>query len=95
MPKEIKTHCIRGKRYFIEFAPPSKMGPNDGTCESPYDKEKTIRISTGLAPTRELDVIIHELLHAALWDLDEKAIEETAKDISHLLWRLGYRKTDK
>jgi len=36
--------------------------------------------------------IIHEILHAALWDLDEEAVHDTANAISAALWRLGYRR---
>jgi hypothetical protein len=35
--------------------------------------------------------VIHELLHAAHWDLDELAVEETAEDLARVLWKLGYR----
>lgn len=43
-------------------------------------------------PEREvLEVLIHELLHAAYWDLDEHAVAETADDIAGILWRLGWR----
>jgi len=32
-----------------------------------------------------LDLVIHESLHACLWDLDEEAVTETAWDIARLL----------
>ena len=38
-----------------------------------------------------LEVLIHEMLHAAYWDLDESAIEGAAADVARVLWRLGYR----
>ncbi len=31
--------------------------------------------------------------HAALWDLDEEAVSETANAISAALWRVGYRRS--
>jgi hypothetical protein len=40
-----------------------------------------------------MDSIIHEVLHAALWDLDEEAVHTTANAISEALWKLGYRKS--
>jgi len=39
-----------------------------------------------------LEVLIHEALHAANWDLDEAAVQETAEDIAKILWKLGYRR---
>jgi len=40
-----------------------------------------------------LDTIIHEALHCARPELDEAAVDATARDLSRLLWRLGYRRT--
>lgn len=39
-----------------------------------------------------LEILIHEILHAANWDLDEHAIQETAEDLANILWKLGYRR---
>jgi hypothetical protein len=41
-----------------------------------------------------MDSLIHEILHAALWDLDEEAVTETANAISAALWRVGYRRPE-
>ena len=40
----------------------------------------------------DLVVILHEALHAALWDLDEQAVDEISTDAGRLLWRLDWRK---
>jgi hypothetical protein len=32
------------------------------------------------------------MLHACFWDIDEAVIKEVGIDISHALWKLGYRK---
>jgi hypothetical protein len=65
---------------------------SDASCDPPDRTRRTIRIREGLSPERELDVLIHEMLHAAYWDLCEEAIEATATDIAHALFELGYRK---
>jgi len=44
-----------------------------------------------LVGERRLEVLIHEMLHACYWDLDEEAIDITARDIARVLFRLGYR----
>jgi hypothetical protein len=64
----------------------------DGECDAPDMPGKEIRIRRGLRPERELDVLIHEMVHAALWDLDESAVEELATDITRALTRLGYQR---
>jgi len=46
-----------------------------------------------LTGERELEVLIHEMLHACHWDLDEEAITETSEDLARVLFRLGYRRT--
>jgi hypothetical protein len=39
----------------------------------------------------KLEVVIHELVHAAGWHIDEEFTEIFAKDVARVLWRLGYR----
>jgi hypothetical protein len=80
---------IRGKYYTLRFGRP--MPGSDGHAD-PQAKE--IVVSSRLRGERKMDVLIHELLHFAHWDLDEAAIEETASDIAKILWRLGYRESD-
>lgn len=63
-----------------------------GRCDSPHTTNKTIRIWGGLKGEEELEVLLHEMLHAAFWQIDEEYIESAAKDISKILYRLGYRK---
>lgn len=77
---------IRGSKWRIRFV------PNLGDCEGVCDKStRTIRIAKGYPAEQTLDSIIHEVLHAALWDLDEEAVSDTANSISTTLWKLGYR----
>ena len=63
-----------------------------GECDSPDTKGKEIRISTDLQREEELEVVIHELLHASDWSKDEECVEEIAQDISNVLMRLGWKK---
>ena len=63
-----------------------------GECDSPDTKGKEIRISTDLQREEELEVVIHELLHASDWSKDEEWVEEIAQDISNVLMRLGWKK---
>lgn len=84
----------RGKRYSIKFV--EAMTDADGTelrglCDPP-DKptHRTIRLIRGQTPEGLLDSVIHEMLHACLWDLDESAVLEIASDIAKALTKIGY-----
>jgi hypothetical protein len=89
---------VRRRRYRLRTVKPRQMRfHNDkpfGECDSPSDANKEIRILYTLRGVQLLEVIIHELLHAALWDIDEEAISEAARDIARILWKLGFRFDD-
>jgi hypothetical protein len=85
-----KTHVFRGRRYtFAKF----KARGHDGECEDPSHPGCQMDIPLAGKTKRDLEVIIHEGLHACYWDLDEGPVEEASVDIAGLLWRLGWRKT--
>lgn len=81
-------HKFRGKNFSILRAETDA----GGECTDPngYPRKMTIPIEG--ASRYDLEVIIHEALHACLWDLDEEAVGEIAHDTSELLWRLDWRK---
>ena len=83
---------IGGKYWKLIF---SKLrGDYLGKCDAPDTNDKKIRISKNLEEVEELDVLIHELLHAADWYKDEEWVERTASEIAKVLWKLGWRKSD-
>ena len=65
-----------------------------GECDSPDTNGKEIRIATDLKDQDKLEVIIHELLHAADWSKDEEWVEVIADDIARTLWKLGWKNED-
>ena len=83
------TVTVRGRRWRLEFARLKNMR---GVCDSPDMQDRRIRIAKRLEGEEQLDVTLHELLHAALWDLDEEAVDETATDLARVLWKLGWRR---
>ena len=91
MKKYPQSHTFRGKRYKIRTVPNLSV---DADADAPHTQNKTIRVHMGLPPLRELEVILHESLHACFWVLDESVITQSAEDIARFLWRLGYRKDD-
>ncbi len=79
---------ILGKHWNLRFAP--NMADR-GCCDSPGCKKKGIRILSSLKGEERLEVLIHEMLHAAGWHIDEEFVERFANDCARALWRLGYR----
>lgn len=82
---------MRGKVWTLER---KRLKELDGQCDPPNLPNKRIFIHAGLRGEKELDAIIHELTHAAHWDLDEPAVDEFSTDLARILWRMGYRKQD-
>lgn len=67
---------------------------NHGECDHPTKKGKEIRVREGIREQSTLETLIHEMLHAANWSLDEEFVTDSARDISRVLWKLGYRRTN-
>ena len=84
---------LRGKYWDFSFTSEGLDEDQDGECESPSTKHKKIKVRPDLG-VDELRIILHELLHGCLWDLDEEAIDETSTDIDRVLRNLGYRRVD-
>ena len=64
-------------------------------CYSPDTVNKQIRISNDIPDEEELDIVIHEFLHAADWSKDEEWVEQIAYDLSHILLKLGWKKENR
>lgn len=76
---------IRGKWWRILEEYPLKL---DGKTVRGYcDKAQRLIVHDGGADMAF--TIIHEVLHACLWDLDESAVEETEDAIKTALVRTG------
>jgi len=80
---------VMDKRWNLRFVKP--MRDCRGKCFPPDESGKEIRVNRNLEGQERLEVILHELLHAANWHLDESFVEQCAADISKILWKLGYR----
>lgn len=79
---------ILGKVWRLRFSPNLA---NRGDCDPPHQPGKEIRVSSTLRGEELLEVLLHELVHAAGWHLDESFVERFAADVARALWRLGYR----
>lgn len=70
------------------------MSEKYGDCQPPKTAAKEIRISAQVRGELLLDTLVHELLHAAGWNLSEEFVAEFASDVARVLWRLGLRFAD-
>jgi len=91
--RKVRSVTLRGKRWAFEKA--GTLSKTDrGYCTDPSETERKIKIHKSLIGQEELEVIIHEMLHACFWDIDEDVIAEVGDDISKALWRMGYKKEE-
>lgn len=65
---------------------------NGGECDNPANPNRQIRIRPEVTSKKELEYLIHEMLHACHWEWDEPHVYQMAKDMAEVLWRCGYRK---
>ena len=80
----VETATMCGKKYRVT------NGEFDGLCDT-FSKERELINLTPKGTRKHLETWIHESLHACDWNKCEIMVEQTAKDIARLLWRLGYR----
>lgn len=88
--RPVRTVKMRGHVWRLSKV--RKGSDYDGKCVGPHVRGKQMLLSLGAGTRHELEIVIHESLHACVWDLDEEAVGESALDIAAFLWRLGWRK---
>jgi hypothetical protein len=88
-PARGRSLKVRGSRWKIRWV--NNLADNFGICD--YEK-KEIRIEKGQQLATELDTVVHEILHAALPDLSEASVYDTANSIAEALVKLGYIRKD-
>lgn len=79
---------LGGKYWTFRFC---SLRKHKGECDAPSVRNKEIRIRSNLPAREELEVTVHELLHAVEWSKDEEWVEQSGVDISAALWKLGWR----
>lgn len=82
-----RVHRIRGVRCPVTYNP---SPVTDGFVLFDGRKVRRLNIDPRLAGIRLLDIVIHEVLHAALPDLDEDAVNETAWAAARLAWKFRH-----
>lgn len=82
---------ILGKHWNLKIT--SKLSRDcRGECEPPDSARKEIRIRSSLQGEELMEVVAHEVLHAADWHKDEAWVAQVAADLAKILTKLGFRK---
>ena len=84
---------ICGKRWNLRFIPRDRRLDHLAKCDPPDSPNKEIVIQGGQSQLDELDCLIHEMAHAANWNLDEGHVTQWATDVARTLIRLGWKKS--
>lgn len=87
--RRVRQVHIGDRRWRIEHA--KCPADRDGDCN--WDLRR-IRVHRTLRGVDLMRVLIHELLHARFWDLDETAIDECGEVLSAVLDAEGFRQAD-
>ena len=88
MRSEFRTK-VNGRLWRVVETPAREMGKDWGRCWLPAGRHPLIQLRRALRGYRAMDVLVHEVLHAARPELDEQAVEATATAIARALWKAG------
>jgi len=80
------------ERWLVRFT--DLKGQAYGYTYSQKSKRPRILIHSGLKGRHKLTILTHELLHALFPTASEEHVEQAGKDISKVLWALGYREVN-
>ena len=88
----ITTAAGTRKRWKIVWLPPGHgmLEGGRGLCESPDLKGKRIFLAMNQEPHMLFDTLVHEMAHAAGWNLAEQWVHQFAEDVTSNMQRLGY-----
>ena len=93
MPSRDHRFSICGKTWLWRYA--RLVGRAAGWTIWPDEKSKDqqlkILIDSSLRGSRRLEIEIHEFMHAANPSISEEHVAAQAKDLSSILFKLGYR----
>jgi hypothetical protein len=89
--KKIKTITVRGKRYrFIV----KKLKDARGLTDHPETKGKAVTIDERERGKKLLATLIDELIHCAIWEIQNDIVDQISDDMADMLWRCGLRFKD-
>lgn len=81
---------ILGRQYNLRF---TNLKNDWGRCDNPETPNPKILISKDAKGKTELRNILHECTHAGDFTKDESWVDQFSKDLTDILWKLGYRRS--
>ena len=80
------------KRWKVVWLPKghSMLEGSRGMIEAPTVKGKRVFLEMGQEPHMLFDTLVHEMAHAAGWNLSESWVHQFAEDVTTNMRRLGY-----
>jgi len=87
-----QTVNIHGKRWRIVWEKPERYAAD---VDAPNVAHKCIRLDPALLgnPPKLARILLHECLHAALWDVDEDWVDWVSADLASILQKFGLIRT--
>lgn len=76
---------IGGRKWRLDAAAPLRPPICWGDCDPPTARRPAIRISRRASGLEFVETLIHELIHARWWALDETEVSEFAEEIVAIL----------
>jgi len=91
---KVRTHILNNEKYEIDVEVPY-VGLIDNRNVKRITMPNGLAYGRGKKAKADLIILLHECIHAEDWDISEKRVDQIATDIGTLLWRLGYRRTQR
>ncbi len=83
------TYTFMDRKWKLRYVR-SLPGGDYGRCDPPYRIGKEINILDSLTGEKRLEILLHELLHAAGWYIAEEFVEQYAKDAARIAFAEGF-----
>jgi hypothetical protein len=90
--KGSKRVTILGRRFTLNMVPKTDRRDHFGKCDPPDKVGKTIVVEGNHDDERVLNTMLHEMLHAGAWNLDEEMVCQWATDAAKILIRFGWKR---
>jgi hypothetical protein len=84
---------VGGKYYNLHFT--RLKGKAWGYCDPPNTPQKRIWIHNRMGSKKTMEILIHEMLHALSWHIDEDHVAQAAHDMATVLDKVGYKRDGK
>ena len=77
--------------YLVKLRKPRKELQAEGICDYPYpDKTNKILVNPHQKDDYVLETLIHEMIHAYIWELSETKVTRMARSIVRIIKDLGF-----